>query len=151
MSYDKNAVMGALYTFVAKRPGLDPRDYGGGIDGWRAYSQESRAVTKDRHNAETLLGAVSRISTITGDDIVNAAKGAFSGRLEIAQNDKGEIVIDYCVGQYWPTEYRKAVSAIMRSLLWAYWRDHCACDSFDKIKAAARREFRSRAIVQSFY
>ena len=30
--------------------------------------------------------------------------------------------LDYCTGQYWPTEYRAAACAVLASALWAYWR-----------------------------
>ena len=149
---NKDDLIQALHVFISKRPGLEPRNY---ISDWRdtegrrAYASESRAITKDRHMAEALIGAVAR-SGISSDDIVEAAKRNFAGRLEITTNDKGAIVIDYCVGQYWPTEYRKAVAAVMRGALWSYWRDKCACDSFDKIKAEAKRTFRNSAVVRSF-
>jgi len=150
---NKDDIIGALYAFVAKRPMLEPRNYISDyrdVEGRKAYFSESRAITKDRHIAEDLLRAVSRKSGISADDIIEAAKRNFAGRLEITTNDKGAIVIDYCVGQYWPTEYRKAVSSVMRGALWTYWRDQCACDSYEKIKGAAKREFRNRAVVQSF-
>jgi len=150
---NKDDIIGALYAFVAKRPRLDYRDYVSGwadLEGRKAYFAESRAITKDRHIAEELLGAVSRASGISADDIIEAAKRNFAGRLEITTNDKGAVIIDYCVGQYWPTEYRKAVASVLRGALWAYWRDKCACDSYEKIKGAAKREFRNRAVIQSF-
>lgn len=149
---NKDDLIQALHAFVSKRPGLDPRDYISDyrdIEGRRAYRSESRSITKDLHIAQALIDAVSR-SGISADDIVDAAKRNFSGRLEITTNDKGAVVLDYCVGQYYPTEYRKAVSAVMRGALWAYWRDQCGCDSYEKIKEAAKRQFRNRAIVASF-
>ena len=147
---NKQDIIAALYGFVATRPGLDQRAY---ISDWRdvegrkLYQATSRAVTKDRHVAELFLRAVE-LSGITAQDIINAAG---SGRLQIEENDKGAVVISYCAGQYYATEYRKAVSGVLRSALWAYWRDHCGCDSVAKIKYVARRAFRSRAALAWFY
>lgn len=150
---NKQDIISALYGFIAQRPGLDPRAYiqdWRDIEGRKAYQAESRAVTKDRHIAELFLRAVE-LSGITAQDIIEASKSAYMGRLEITENDRGEIVLDYCTGQYFPTEYRKAVTAVLKSALWAYWRDHCGCDSVTKIKDAARRAFRSRAALAWFY
>lgn len=37
---------------------------------------------------------------------------------------EGERVrIDYCTGQYFPTEYRRAVCRVLASALWAHTRD----------------------------
>lgn len=36
----------------------------------------------------------------------------------------GAVTIDYCTGQYWPTEYRRAVCAVLASAIWDYWREH---------------------------
>lgn len=35
------------------------------------------------------------------------------------------IAVDYCTGQYFPTEYRKAVCAVMASALWHHVSAHC--------------------------
>lgn len=150
---NKQDLIAALYAFIAKRPGLDPRAYiqdWRDIEGRRAYQADSRAVTKDRHVAELFLRAVE-LSGITAQDIIEAAG---NGRLQIKIKDKGEleqIEISYCAGQYYAVEYRKAVTAVLKSALWAYWRDHCGCDSVTKIKEAARRAFRSRAALAWFY
>src|SRR3990167_287401 len=36
----------------------------------------------------------------------------------------GSTSIDYCTGQYFPTEYRKAACAVLASALWAWTREH---------------------------
>lgn len=117
----KEQVLTALHRFVSQRPGLEYANYGD----ISAYRSEMRSITKDRHHAETLMGAVARHADIGADDIIKASQGAFSGRLTIREDDKGRCVIDYCAGQYFPTEYRKAVCAVMASALWDYYREHC--------------------------
>lgn len=36
-----------------------------------------------------------------------------------------KVRIEYTVGQYMPTEYRRAVCAVLASALWEYTREHC--------------------------
>ncbi len=36
-----------------------------------------------------------------------------------------KVTIEYTTGQYMPTEYRKAVCAVLASALWEYTRDKC--------------------------
>jgi len=60
--------------------------------------------------------------------------------------DRGDRVeVDYCTGQYFPTEYRRAACAVLASALWEYWRPAVYKDGQgDKIRAIARRELSSR-------
>jgi hypothetical protein len=60
--------------------------------------------------------------SITADMLLTAAQGAYSGRLTIDPNTGS---ISYCTGQYWPTEYRRAVCAVLASAVWAWLRDEC--------------------------
>lgn len=116
---NKAALLDALSQFAAKRPSLDFNDYGN----VQNYRQESRAITRDLHHARELLQAVAR-SSITAEQILQASKSAFGGRLTITETDKG-YKLNYCTGQYFPTEYRKAVSAICAASLWHYFREQC--------------------------
>ena len=109
----KSEILEKLNAFVRQRPGLEFGNYGSRS----IYFSEMRSITRDRHHAETLLNAVSWRDSITADKLIEATR-AFSGRLQF--NEKGEI--EYCTGQYWPTEYRKAVCAVLASALWDYWR-----------------------------
>ncbi len=115
----KETVISALRKFVAQRPGLEFGNYGN----VKAYRAELRQITKDRHHAEKLLSAVAWRDSITAEQIIEAAKHAYSGRLSLEPTDDGAVRIDYCTGQYFPTEYRRAVCAVLSSVLWDYWRD----------------------------
>lgn len=42
--------------------------------------------------------------------------------------------IDYVTGQYFPTEYRKAATAILASALWDHYRENCMPVSDDDIR-----------------
>lgn len=110
----------ALSRFIAQRPGLEFANYGDAA----AYRAESRSITADRRHAEALLAAVSWRTSITAGHIVSAARGAYSGRLTITEPTPGRFVLDYCAGQYFPTEYRRAVCAVLSSALWEYFREN---------------------------
>jgi len=131
----KNEIINALRTFAQKRPQLEYVNYGD----LSSYLRESRAITKDLHHARKLLRKVE-LSSITAQDIVNASNEAFSRRLTIipanSYNDK--IKVEYCIGQYFATEYRKAVCAVLARALWNHWRSD-ATDA-QRIRNTARSE-----------
>lgn len=108
-------IIAALYRWIAQRPGLEFGNYGN----VPAYRSELRSITKDLHHARTLIRAVE-LSSISAEDITRAFHRAFSGRLTW-----NGIALEYCTGQYWPTEYRRAVCAVMASALWEHKREHC--------------------------
>jgi hypothetical protein len=125
----KQAIIDALTRFVDQRSGIEFADYGD----VKAFRAEQRSITKDLHHARTLLSAVEWRDGITADDLIKAAHGAYSGRLTITEpapahlqapgcvNDA--VSVDYCTGQYFPTEYRRAVCAVLASALWDYTRE----------------------------
>jgi len=131
---NKNAIIESLSVFIRQRPGLEFGNYGSA----RAYRSEMREITRDRHNAERLLSAVERSQVISGADIVDASRRAFSGRLEITC-DGDTVRVSYTAGQYFPTEYRRAVCSVCAEALWNAWRaDYPTGDS---LRAAFRRHF----------
>jgi hypothetical protein len=151
---DKSTILNALKDFANKRPRLDWRNYishWNDVEGRRAYRSESRAITKDLHAARQLIRYVE-LSGIDAERIISASKTAFAGRLEIKTN--GDIVdLNYCVGQYYPTEYRKAVCAIMASAIWAYRRDDIPEHIENKgqyLRNKFRKEF-GRGIQESWF
>lgn len=126
----KTAICDALATWIRQRPGLEFGNYGD----VSSYQSEMRSIAKDKRDAETLLQAVRWRDSITAEKLIEAAKHAFSGRLEIkvekfwqvADGEKtlaAEVKIDYTTGRYWPTEYRKAAAAVLASALWEHARD----------------------------
>lgn len=141
MNQDKENLLQCLRAFIKQRPGLEFANYGD----VSAYRSELRSVTKARHHAETLLNAVAWRDSITADDIIGASKGAYSGRLTIARTDTGGFKIDYCTGQYFPTEYRNAACAVLARVLWDYWREGNPYGNKpgagDYIHDVARKEF----------
>ena len=116
----KQQIIAALYTFIGQRPGLEFGNYGD-VPNYRA---EVRAIGRDLTQARELLRYVELRASITADDIIEASKRAYSGRLTIVERDDGAVAIDYCTGQYWPTEYRRAVCAVLSQAIWRWTSAH---------------------------
>lgn len=151
MNTTKDQILEALHAFISKRPNLDPRDY---ISDWRdeegrkTYRREAAEITRDLKHARILLSAIDIRHSITAQDIITAA----NGRLTIKIADDGTPKIDYCVGQYFPTEYRKATAAVAASVLWDYWRSNTTIGdgTGDRIRNTARKEF-GRGLASRYF
>lgn len=145
----KAQIVDLLRAWINQRPGLDPADYG--MSPYNrpneqnaarlAYQSESARITGQLKDAKTLLRAVE-LSGITADELM-AAFRAFSGRLSLTERN-GEYVLEYCTGQYFPTEYRAAACAVLASALWEYHRDDYAATAKGNESAgdAIRRNFK---------
>ena len=108
------ATMRAIAAYAAQRPGLEFGNYCSGWgdkEGRAAYFSEARAITRDFGRVRDALHA-AYYADATDADVIEAARSAFSGRLSITPRADG-VTIDYCTGQYWPTEYRKACAAVL--------------------------------------
>ncbi len=147
---NRQAIIDALYKFISQRPGVDARNYFSDwrdVEGRRAYNSEVRSITRDLQTARLLLRQIElREISFPAEKIVEAARHSYSGRLSInvKPGTKGEIQIDYCTGQYFPTEYRKAVCALCASLLWESKRDDLPATIENKgeyMRKAFSREF----------
>lgn len=131
----KQQILDTLDSFVNQRPGLDPRDYGGGIEGWRLYRSEARSITKDMHDYYAIRGQIAWRDSITADMLIEAFERAFSGRLSIEEKPVQNagyygvnatfFTLHYTAGQYMPTEYRKAACAVLASAWWKVTRADC--------------------------
>jgi hypothetical protein len=110
----KQTIIEMLRVWINQRPGLEFGNYGN----VPAYRAELRQITKDRREAIELLRYVELRDSITADDLIAAFPRAFSGRLRLEQRKDGKWQLDYCTGQYWPTEYRKAACAVLAQVLW---------------------------------
>ena len=83
-----------------------------------------------------MLAAISWRDGITADTIRAALRSG--GRLRLLDNG----TLDYCTGQYWPTEYRAGACRVLASLLWDYWRgDMPAPDANGNFPHPGRRGF----------
>lgn len=158
----KAHLIALLASWIAQRPGLEFANYGD----VSSYRSEMRSITKDGAVAKQLLRYVEMMDSISAEDIIEGFR-AFSGRLSLVlRND--EWTLDYCTGQYWPTEYRRAAAAVLSSVIWNYWRSdipmsdksaeelqaflkmHKAANAGDYLRKKAVREF-GRGRVASFF
>lgn len=142
----RDQILAALSAFIRQRPGLEYGNYGDAT----AYRSEVRSITRDLHDAQELLAAVSWRQGIDETALRYAIANAYSGRLTLQDTAAGGVSLDYCTGQYFPTEYRKAVCAVLSSALWSYFRDGCNAKTGDEIRKMARRELSRRVASRWF-
>ena len=118
MLTERELILANLDAFVRQRSGMDYRNYSDAT----SYRAEQRSITRDLHDYRALRAAVQWRDGIDAAALKEAFR-AFSGRL--TWNGKR---MDYCTGQYFPTEYRKAACAVLASALWDYTRDKAMPD-----------------------
>jgi hypothetical protein len=107
-------ILRALSEFAEDRPGIRSQDYGYGPDAWRTYRRDAATATRDLRRVRSLLvRAYDRIPPLTVDDLLSAARGS---RLSIDLTPDG-VTLDYCPGQYYPTEYRAEVARVLNRAL----------------------------------
>ena len=116
----KQEICTLLRAFINQRPGLDFANYGCAT----SYRAELRSITRQRADALQLLRAVELRDSIEAGELVAAFPRAFSGRLALVES-KGKPALEYCAGQYYPTEYRAAVCAVLARCLWNWVRVDC--------------------------
>ena len=116
----KQEICTLLRAFINQRPGLDFANYGCAT----SYRAELRGITRQRADALQLLRAVELRESISAQDLIKPFQTAFCGRLELVET-KGKLALNYCAGQYFPTEYRAAVCAVLARCLWVWVRTDC--------------------------
>jgi len=134
----RTAILEALARFVAQRSGIDGRNYGGSRE---AFMQDYRRILRDGRDARIMLRLVFLFQGLPAETLAAVLK---SGRL--TWDGKR---LDYCAGQYFPTEYRAAACRALASTLWVYWSDGGRY-SADQIRAAARQNL-GRAIASRWF
>lgn len=118
----KARILAALTAYARQRPGFDPRNYGTAS----SYNADRRRALRQLHDVERMASAVAWRS-IGPDDLVQAARG---GRVTITERDEtfhvmpGTVCVDYCAGQYFPTEFRGAIARVLASAVWDWTREH---------------------------
>lgn len=134
----------ALRTFILQRPGFEPANYGGCASAYRA--DYSRCLA-DRNDALALLAHVSR-ATDTATMERSIADALRSGRME--WND-GTQSLDYCTGQYFPTEYRGAACQLLARALWAYWRGNAPADCSRDVMMRIARDVLGKRLARRWF
>lgn len=146
---EKRTIMDLLDRWIRQRPGLNPRNYFSDwrdTDGYAAYRDDARTITRHLRHARAMMRYIELRPSITGADI-REGFDICSGRLTYTPG-RG---IDYCVGQYWPTEYRAAACAVMASILWDRFRADIGPDATgDSIRKMARQELGASIALRWF-
>jgi len=134
----RTEILEALARFTAQRSGIDGRNYGGSRE---AFLGDYRRILRDGREARALLRVV-HLSTCLPDsilvEILNNGRLTWDGKR-----------LDYCAGQYFPTEYRAAVCRALASVLWNYWGDGGRYTA-DQIRAAAKSNL-GRGIARRWF
>lgn len=96
----------AVILFAAQNPGFEWGNYSTGDykQSLANYRADSGPVTRDWQRICALLWQTRHV---TDTDVEAAARSVYSGRLSVVQ-DGGSCRVEYCAGQYFPTEYRRA-------------------------------------------
>ena len=132
----KQKIIEAMRAFINQRSGIDWRNYGGSRD---AFMGDYRPMLRDGKTARELLRIVEASDAMTAEMIVENSKHSFSGRLSIVEKDDGSVYVDYCAGQYFVTEYRKAACAVLGDVVrTVYGKDYTNYQEWHKY---ARRAF----------
>lgn len=101
----ENPAIAALVAFAAQEPGLDPADYGGNN---RALQEELQSIRSDWDRFVTGLHEAGA-DGVTDAHVLAEAKRRLTAKMEDGQFVRWE----YCTGQYFPTEYRKAAASLI--------------------------------------
>lgn len=143
-----------LIKFARQRSGIDRRDYYSDLrdkEGIKAFCSEYREITNDLKRFNELMIACHYCIDDLDKKIETYLKNS-SGRLTINENGH----IEYCTGQYFPTEYRKAAGRVLADLLWADFRDskdHEGNPTYNtghEIRTAIRKRF-GRALCNYWF
>ena len=128
-------VFKAIEGFIKRRSGLDSRDYwtndawNARSEGRKAFMSDYRQVVKDGARARQALELARSLQPMKPELLADSFQ-AFSGRLEwkpAPSNSDGVTTgllsgsLNYCTGQYFPTEYRKAAASVLETYI-AAWR-----------------------------
>jgi hypothetical protein len=113
----KSELCNLLRAFIAQRSGLDWRNYARDCNdtaGMSALRSDKNLILQHGRDARALLSFVQE-SSIPADYLLSELS---EGKRLSFNPARGSI--DYCAGQYFPTEYRAAVCRAISSALWRY-------------------------------
>jgi hypothetical protein len=100
-------IFNVFQRWIDQRPGLDPANYDRS-----GYRSDSRKIQQDGTRARAAL----RLATaypFSAAALLDSCRSDFSGRLSLVFESGKGASINYCTGQYWPTEYRIAAAVVL--------------------------------------
>ena len=149
----RERILSALMKFARQRPGIDPRNYitpgYWNREDAANYRREAREVTADLADLREIMRSIRWRDGISADDLIKATR-AYSGRLQIVE-DGDRVTVEYCTGQYFPTEYRKAACAVLAAALWDYSCQRAGIENIgEELRRGFTREF-SRRVARRYF
>jgi hypothetical protein len=127
----------ALLAFVHQRPGMEPGNYATVRD----YRAESRQVTQDLHDVRALVGMARYC--IPADKLTAATSGRLTWEAARGQ-------WDYCTGQYFAVEYRKAAARLLVDAIGRDWMTRHPGVTWPEARKWARVAFGRRIASRYF-
>ena len=139
-------VIALLSAFVNQRSGIEFVNYGD----VSAFRKEQREIGNDKKDYFELLSLASNRVENLNDRIYDYLTKS-SGRLQL-KGDK----LEYCTGQYFPTEYRPAACQVLKSIIWNSFESEKRTDGTNvykdgnEIRKAIRRNL-SRRVSRNYF
>ena len=103
---DKPFLIKLFRDFINQKPNIDRHDY----SSYSMLQNEYNKISKQKQKALAQL-ELFEILPLVKEVLAHSLVYAFSGRLRLKSNK--EIYLDYCTGQYFPTEYRLAIYHVL--------------------------------------
>lgn len=139
----RDELLSAFDRHIARRSGMDPRLYNGDR---AAFLADYNPMVRQGREARAMLSYIRPRTSITAEHLLEALG---TGRL---QYDPERRELDYCVGQYWATEYRAAACQVLARVLRAYLREPYPGRTLDpaELYRSASREL-GRGIASRYF
>lgn len=138
-------LLALIAAHVNGRPGFDWHNYGDAA----SYRADMRTAARQKNDALAMLAAIGWRDSIDADAIRKALQSG--GRLTLSDDGR----LEYCTGQYYPTEFRAGACRVLSSLLWDYWRENMPPPSNDddvsRGVASPRYKYRGRTMCAGDY
>jgi len=106
-----------LREFSAQKPNFSLCNYSTMAD----YKRDYKRMSDDRKAVKKFASYVSYTIDADMKEALLSALSSWS-RLTIKDSSNG-VYLEYCKGQYFPTEYQYATARVLASAIWDYWRD----------------------------
>lgn len=152
-------IVEALMALASERPGLHFGDYASPCDrgeeraaGVRAYRADQRACARALADCR----ALSLVAYHHPDRVCEMSQRADLGRVEIVQTHDGNwnehtVSVSYCAGQYYPTEYRRAIASLLADWWYgAVFAQECASGAGGIAEEGGARDRAQQRLVDRF-
>ena len=112
MTPTKEKLLATMRAFIESRPGFEWANYAGAP---HAYREDYATAYRHLRDGRELLRAVE-LSAMPAETLLDNLRYRLTWNAE-----RGGL--EYCTGQYYPTEYRGAACRALADALWDYYRD----------------------------